>query len=244
MARQAHDVLLQLEKDKSFKSIFDHDDEIAAKLADGVRCLDKVRKFEAKSTDVDVNERARAFQSLLLSALLVSADAADGASDLVEPLCACADKLFPATTVRKGKQSQDESELTGIELLCDCLLSFLELSSAFLRTSATNAFEAFSQDMTKESIGLLLSHLRTADEVAQDADEEEEEDEDEDMEDEEEVDEDGKPRASDTSATSDDDDEESDADADEDDEDDEGQEVDEELRARVRAVLKGVWYGR
>ncbi|CDR99623.1 hypothetical protein [Sporisorium scitamineum] len=83
---KAHDVLLQLEKDKSFKSIFDHDDEIAAKLADGVRCLGKVRKFEAKSTDADAKERARAFQSLLLSALLVSADAADGASDLVEPL--------------------------------------------------------------------------------------------------------------------------------------------------------------
>ncbi|EST09894.1 DNA polymerase V [Kalmanozyma brasiliensis GHG001] len=236
---KAHDVLLQLEKDKSFKSIFDHDDEIAAKLADGVRCLDKVRKFEAKSTDADVKERARAFQSLLLSALLVSADAADGASDLVEPLCACADKLFPAPSAassRKGKQVEDQSEVTGVELLCDCLLSFLELSSAFLRTSATNAFEAFTQDMTKGSIGLLLSHLRTADEVAQDADE----DEDEDMDDEEasdEVEEDGKPRASDTSATSDDDDE-SDADADQEDEDDEDQEVDEELRARVRAVLK------
>ncbi len=38
---KAHNILLQLEQDKSFKSIFDHDDEIAAKLAEGVRCLDK-----------------------------------------------------------------------------------------------------------------------------------------------------------------------------------------------------------
>ncbi|SPO19935.1 related to DNA polymerase V [Ustilago trichophora] len=243
---KAHEILLQLEKDtKSFKSIFDHDDEIAAKLADGIKCLDKVRKFEAKCTDhVDAKERARAFQSLLLSALLVSADAADGASDLVEPLCACADKLFPtapaAAGSRKGKKTstaeEDEGEVTGIELLCDCLLSFLELSSAFLRTSATNAFEAFSQNMTKESIGLLLSHLGTAEEAVQD------EDEDEEMEDEEASDEDeeveGKPRASDTSATSDEEeDEDSDMNADEDD-DDENAEVDEELRARVRAVLK------
>ncbi|SPO20848.1 related to DNA polymerase V [Ustilago trichophora] len=250
---KAHEILLQLEKDsKSFKSIFDHDDEIAAKLADGVKCLDKVRKFEARCTDdADAKERARAFQSLLLSALLVSADAADGASDLVEPLCACADKLFPtapapatAAGSRKGKKTsmdeEDENEMSGIELLCDCLLSFLELSSAFLRTSATNAFEAFSQDMTKESIGLLLSHLGTAEEAVQDEDE----DEDEQMEDEEALNEDeeieGKPRASDTSATSDDEeDEDSDMEADEDeDEDDENAEVDEELRARVRAVLK------
>lgn len=236
---KAHDILLQLEKDKSFKSIFDHDDEIAAKLADGVKCLDKVRKFESKSTDADVKERARAFQSLLLSALLVSADAADGASDLVEPLCACADKLFPASaaSARKGKQTADETEVTGIELLCDTLLSFLELSSAFLRTSATNAFEAFSQDMTKESIGLLLSHLRTADEPVQGEEDEDEEMEDEEASDEEEQD--GKPRASDTSATSDDDDDEEDSDDDADEvDDDENEEVDEELRARVRAVLK------
>ncbi len=127
----------------------------------------KVRKFETKNSDAEVKDRARAFQSLLLSALLVSADAADGASDLVEPLCACADKLFPATNAspRKGKKQQqqqleeDGTEVTGIELLCDCLLSFLELPSAFLRTTATNAFEAFSGDMTKASIGLLLSHF-------------------------------------------------------------------------------------
>ncbi|TKY90506.1 hypothetical protein EX895_000504 [Sporisorium graminicola] len=236
---KAHDILLQLEKDKSFKSIFDHDDEIAAKLADGVRCLDKVRKFEAKSSDADVKERSRAFQSLLLSALLVSADAADGASDFVEPLSACADKLFSVSTAgssRKAKQAAEEDKVTGIELLCDCLLNFLELSSAFLRTSATNAFEAFAQDMTKESIGLLLSHLGTAEEAAP------EQDEDEDMEDEEASEEDdeekeGEARASDTSATSDDN--ESDADADDDaEDDDEDEQVDEELRARVRAVLK------
>ncbi|GAC95632.1 hypothetical protein PHSY_003208 [Pseudozyma hubeiensis SY62] len=237
---KAHNVLLQLEKDKSFKSIFDHDDEIAAKLADGVRCLEKVRKFEAKSTDVDVKDRTRAFQSLLLSALLVSADAADGASDLVEPLSACADKLFPAATAassRKGKQilEEGEDEVTGIELLCDCLLSFLELSSAFLRTSASNAFEAFSQDMTKSSIGLLLSHLGTADEVAEEQDDQDEELDEDDASASEEADQDGE--VSDTSATSDDEDDASDADHEEED-DDENEPVDEELRARVRAVLK------
>lgn len=237
---KAHNVLLQLEKDKSFKSIFDHDDEIAAKLADGVRCLEKVRKFEAKSADVDVKDRTRAFQSLLLSALLVSADAADGASDLVEPLSACADKLFPAATAaasRKGKQTIEEAddEVTGIELLCDCLLSFLELSSAFLRTSASNAFEAFSQDMTKQSIGLLLSHLGTADEVAEEQDDQDEEMDEDDASASEEADQDGE--VSDTSATSDDEDEASDADQEEED-DDENEPVDEELRARVRAVLK------
>ncbi|CDU23885.1 related to DNA polymerase V [Sporisorium scitamineum] len=244
---KAHDVLLQLEKDKSFKSIFDHDDEIAAKLADGVRCLGKVRKFEAKSTDADAKERARAFQSLLLSALLVSADAADGASDLVEPLSACADKLFPALTCassRKAKQAaaaaaaaaeEEEEEVSGIELLCDCLLSFLEPSSAFLRTSATNAFEAFAQDMTKESIGLLLSHLGTAEEAAAEQDEDEEMDDGEASE-EDDDEKEGEQQASDTSANSDDD--ESDADADYDVDDDEDEQVDEELRARVRAVLK------
>ncbi|KAJ1031815.1 hypothetical protein NDA13_002201 [Ustilago tritici] len=224
---KAHNILVQLESDKSFKSIFDTDAEIAAKLADGVRCLEKVRKAEAKSEDADVKERARALESLLLSALLVSADAADGASDLVEPLCVCADKLFPAEKPAGGKKGKkqveeeqvDRERLTGIELLCDCLLSFLELSSAFLRTTATNAFEAFSKDMSKESIGLLLSHLGTA-EAAQVGEEEE-------------AMEDGKPRASDTWATSDEEDEQdSGVDADENDE------VDEELRARVRAVLK------
>ncbi|SJX60313.1 related to DNA polymerase V [Sporisorium reilianum f. sp. reilianum] len=233
---KAHDILLQLEKDKSFKSIFDHDDEIAAKLADGVRCLDKVRKYEAKSTDADVKERARAFQSLLLSALLVSADAADGASDLVEPLSACADKLFPAATAaaaRKAKQVAEVAEedgVSGIALLCECLLSCLELSSAFLRASASNAFEAFAQDMTKESIGLLLSHLGTAEAAAA------EQDEDEDVDDEDVSEEDDDKPASDTLATSDDD--VSDADADDNMDDDEDEQVDEELRARVRAVLK------
>ncbi|KAJ1030383.1 hypothetical protein NDA16_001292 [Ustilago loliicola] len=237
---KAHNILLQLEADKSFKSIFETDAEIAAKLADGVRCLEKVRKAEAKSADADVKERARALQSLLLSALLVSADAADGASDLVEPLCACADKLFPAEKAAAGKKGkkevltaeQDGMEVTGIELLCDCLLSFLELSSAFLRTTATNAFEAFSKDMTKESIGLLLSHLGTAEAAQGDDEDEEMEDDEEDGDDEV----DGKPRASDTSATSDEEDEQdSDVEADE---EDENEEVDEELRARVRAVLK------
>lgn len=229
---KAHNILVQLEADKSFKSIFDHDEEIAAKLAEGSRCLEKVRKFEAKQADEAAKERARAFQSLLLSALLVSADAADGASDLVEPLCACADKLFPEA--RKGKKSTEDDDVTGIDLLCDCLLSFLELSSAFLRTTATNAFEAFSQDMTNESLGLLLSHLRTGDAPAVD------EDEDEEMEDEEESEEvqEGKPRPSDTSATSDDEESEDGSDDDADEDDDENEEVDEELRARVRAVLK------
>ena len=236
---KAHDVLLQLEKDKSFKSIFDHDDVIAAKLADGVACLDKVRKYEAKSTDADVKERARAFQSLLLSALLVSADAADGASDLVEPLSACAEKLFPAattTSARKAKHAvavAEDDEVTGIELLCDCLLSFLELSSAFLRTSATNAFEAFSQDMTKQSIGLLLSHLGTADASSTEQDDDEQMEEGDASDDGDEG-KDGEP--SDTSATSDDDEEQSDADGDHD--EDEDEQVDEELRARVRAVLQ------
>lgn len=227
---KAHEILLQLEQDKSFKSIFDHDAEIAAKLADGVRCLEKVRKFEAKTSDAVAVERARAFQSLLLSALLVSADAADGASDLVEPLCACADKLFPASAVAARKATQaaeEEEEVAGIELLCDCLLSFLELSSAFLRTSATNAFEAFSQDMTKESIGLLLSHLRTADEPDEN-DEGDEDMEDEDVSEEEQV----------TSSTSEDEDDDEDSDIDAEEDEDEDGEVDEELRARVRAVLK------
>lgn len=228
---KAHTILVQLEADKSVTSVFDHDAEIAAKLAEGVRCLERVRKLDAKSDSAEAHERSRAFQSLLLSALLVSADAADGASDLVEPLCACADKLFPPAThsSRKGRKGgEDEEEPTGIELLCDCLLSFLELSSAFLRTTATNAFEAFSQDMTKESMGLLLSHLRTTDEPAS-ADEDEEEDEEMEAEDGEEE---GKP--SDTSATSDD---ESDGGSDADD-DEEDEEVDEELRSRLRAVLK------
>ncbi len=224
---KAHTILVQLEADKSVTSVFDHDAEIAAKLAEGVRCLERVRKLDAKSDSAEAHERSRAFQSLLLSALLVSADAADGASDLVEPLCACANKLFPPATTRKGKKA-DEEEPTGIELLCDCLLSFLELSSAFLRTTATNAFEAFSQDMTKENMGLLLSHLRTTDEPAS-ADEDEDDDEVMDADDD---DEEGKP--SDTSATSDD---ESDAASDADD-DEEGEEVDEELRSRLRAVLK------
>ncbi|KAJ1030918.1 hypothetical protein NDA18_002147 [Ustilago nuda] len=236
---KAHNILVQLEWDKSFKSIFDTDAQIAAKLADGVRCLEKVRKVEAKSEDADVKERACALQSLLLSALLVSADAADGASHLVEPLCVCADKLFSAEEPaggKKGKKQVEEEQvdgktLTGIELLCDCLLSFLELSSAFLRTTATNAFEAFSKHMSKESIGLLLSHLGTTQATQVGEEMEEEEMEEEEMEEEEM--EDGKPRASNTWATSDEEDEQdSGVDADENDE------VDEELRARVRAVLK------
>ncbi|KIS71846.1 DNA-directed DNA polymerase [Mycosarcoma maydis] len=236
---KAHNVLLQLEKDQSFKSIFDHDEQIAAKLADGVRCLDKMRKLEAQNTDTDVKERSRAFQSLLLSSLLVSADAADGASDLVEPLSACADKLFSTATAassRKRKQAIDDEQdqVTGIELLCDCLLSFLELSSAFLRTSASNAFEVFAKDMTKQSIDLLLSHLGTSDQVAENQDDQDDDEMDQDdasalQEDRQEA------QPSDTSATSDDDEDESDAGPD--DEDEEDEQVDEELRARVRAVL-------
>lgn len=228
---KAHEILSTLEKDANFSTIFDKDEEIAEKLAEGVKCLDKVRKLEAKSVELATKERLRAFQTLLLSALLISTDAADGASDLVEPLCACAERLFfsPKKATKAKKQTDDAP--SGMELLCDCLLSFLELSSAFLRSQATHAFEVFSQDMTRESMGLLLSHLQDEDMQV-----DEEEDDGAESSDESAVVANGKASVSDTSATSEDE-QDDDSSADDDSEVDD-EEVDEDLRARLQAVLR------
>ncbi|PWZ02752.1 hypothetical protein BCV70DRAFT_197003 [Testicularia cyperi] len=275
---KAHGILSKLEADKHCKSIFDHDEEIAQKLSEGVKCLDKVRKLESRSTEHAVRERMRALETLLLSALLVSADAADGASDLVEPLCECADRLFSGTASKSSKKKHNKNSAneeasedgpSGIDLLCDCLLGFLELPSAFLRATATHAFEVFTADMTRESMKLLLSHLQDeeADADEGEGDEEEDEEDDEKHVDMEDADA-GKSTMSsaksklllngndasmsgtsatsededaDTPGDSDDDDDEEDSDeGDEDESDiDETQVVDPELRARVEAILKG-----
>lgn len=126
-------------------------------------------------------------------------------------------------------------EPAPVELLVDCLVGLLELSSAFLRRVASQTFASFTDEMTRDSVAHLVNQLGVGDEddEADGADEDEEMDEDE-------ADSGGVTSLSQTSATSsssDDDDEEEDEELD-DDNGGQGEDVDPVLRARVQEALQ------
>ena len=233
--QKAHEIMVRFGKDKNFTTIFDNDDEIEATIKAGNVCLTKIRKQEETTGDVALKEQLRAFQSLLLAGLIVSVDSEDGAADLVEPLCACADKLWPASKGKSKKAAakandEDGEEVDASVVLVDCLVNFLELPSVLLRTVADQAFEAFSRDMTAEGLDHLLVQLGQTETAAMDVDEDEEEEEAEAAE--------GAEELSDTSVTSDDDEDEAKSEDEEEDDDDEEGEVDAELRAKVEEALR------
>lgn len=127
-----------------------------------------LEQIKASTTGSVKSEQAMAFETVVLAALLVSYEK-EGANQVLEPLADCAAKLFapvePASkkpSKRKAKAAavdgdeEEAPEPTGMELLVDCLLGFLEVPSAFLRGVANQAFASFCSEMTEESLGHLI----------------------------------------------------------------------------------------
>jgi len=69
----------------------------------------------------------------------------------MQPLVDCSERLFAPSAKPK-----DADEPEAIELLVDCLIAFLERSSAFLRTIASQAFTTFAGELTPASLDHLV----------------------------------------------------------------------------------------
>jgi DNA polymerase phi len=145
----------------------------------------KLTKAAQKNNSTDSKTKIQDFNSMLLAGMLYSYnnleqnETAD--ASLIDPMIECGNRLVLGQKVQEGEPS-------AMELFIHCLVSYMEQSSAFLRSAATQAFSTFTDEMNREALDQLLDQLgfntdkdAESEEVegeAEDDDAEEEEDED------------------------------------------------------------------
>lgn len=252
---RAYEIFESLRKStKNYKLLKIAEESAEALLQRAREQLSAIRKSSHSSS-----EKRRAFESLLFAAYFVSLQNAreeefevvevrgqaaslricvgtDHASfsSALQRLLDCGERLLLMSD--KERQQKHPDEPAPVELLVDSLVGLLELPSAFLRRVAGQTFASFTDEMTRDSIALLVNQLGVGEGEDEDGDGS---DRSEEME-EDEADSGGVASLSQTSATSSSSDEEDDErdNQEKDDDDEESQEVDPILRARVQEALQ------
>ncbi|UZJ56547.1 hypothetical protein CBS101457_005867 [Exobasidium rhododendri] len=167
---KAFDILEELEKDEShFTTLYlRSSDDIFSK---GKVFSKKLTNASKKAESEERKSKIDDLQSLLLAGLLYSRKDINSKEVLedtaIQSLMECADRLV------LGKKGE-EGEPSAMELFVHCLIPFLEQSSAFLRSVATQAFASFSDEMNHNALEQLLDQLgfNVKEEAEEEADEE------------------------------------------------------------------------
>ncbi|XP_072048043.1 myb-binding protein 1A-like protein isoform X2 [Amphiura filiformis] len=208
--------------------------------------VEKIEKKKSKKSAVGVP-----FQLLFIHVGLQMLSDPKQSVEILEDLHGCYDRALQR---RKSAKKNEEEEPDWVVVVTEILLSLLSKSSHLLRMVVDNVFKMICPHLTKEALGLLLNVLDptggaevTNLEVADDSDEEmegENENEEEGMEEEEEEEDDedtkkpeSKPNKDDEEQGSEDSEDDDEEDDDDDDDDAAVGEVDEALRANLKAAL-------
>lgn len=115
--------------------------------------IERLSKAKDKADKDQTRAKMQDFQSMVLAGMLYSRRdlSHDEASEagLVDATIECGSRLV------LGKKAK-EGEPSAMELFVHCQVTFLEKSSAFLRTVATQAFASFADEMDRASLEQLL----------------------------------------------------------------------------------------
>ncbi|ORX59850.1 hypothetical protein BCR36DRAFT_315879 [Piromyces finnis] len=221
-------VIDKLNSAKNVKFLTEFDKEAKAAKTSAKSTINTINKKLSLTTDKEEIIQLKAFESLLVHLIiLIHIDAAEAVSN-IDDIVNCYIRIFPEETKKSKKNAakkEDEEEANPIEVLVDVLLSFLLKPSLLLRNLTEKVFKAFCSKLTKNAITLIINVLNPEESAAviEENNDEDEDGMDVDEEDGDIVMEDG------------DDDDDDDLDIDE---DDDNEEVDEELRRKIQAVLQ------
>jgi DNA polymerase phi len=219
-------IIDKLNSAKNVKFLTELDKEAKAAKTSAKSTLNSINKKLSEATDKEEIIQLKAFESLLVHlVILIHSDAAEAISN-IDDIVNCYIRIFPTENKKSkknaSKDENEEEEANPIEVLVDVLLSFLLKPSLLLRNLTEKVFKAFCSKLTKNAITLIVNVLNP----------EENENIIEENDDEDNMDVDGE---DDDIVMEDGDDDDDDLDIEEDDND---EEVDEELRRKIQAVLQ------
>ncbi|PWN37684.1 uncharacterized protein FA14DRAFT_130502 [Meira miltonrushii] len=154
---RGNEIIIALDKDSQhFTRLPKTQHEILGKVEKTLKSL----RSGSEKAEGSKKDRYQSYSTLLLASSIYAQAALqqeEEVNELIEPMLECANQLL---TNKKAVSSKSDADSPGpMELFIDCLSNALQQPTAFLRSIATQAFDAFAEDMTQSSVRLLIEQL-------------------------------------------------------------------------------------